>query len=94
MKFARVYETLKLLEKEQKLTIKDALDVFYDLYEDVKDTEGDVLENQPIGDVDEFTGRLCWMARTTGRLYAKNSAELAAAGATGRWGRSSSPGAA
>ena len=89
MKFARVYETLKLLEKEQKLTIKDALDVFYDLYEDVKDTEGDVLENQPIGDVDEFTGRLCWMARTTGRLYAKNSAELAAAGATGRWEKAS-----
>lgn len=85
MKFARVYESLKLLEKEPKLTIKDALDVFYDLYEDVKDSEGAVLENQPVGDVDEFVGRLCWMARTTARIYTKNSEELKEAGAESRW---------
>lgn len=76
MRFNRVYETLQLIEQKEGITMQDALDVFYDLYEDVKSENGAVLEQQPVGEPEEAVGRLCWMARMLARLFEKNQAEL------------------
>lgn len=87
MRFGRVHETLELIEKQDEITVKDALDLFYDLYEDVKTLSGTVLEQHPLGDRDEAVGRLCWMARTVGRLYSKNEQELNVPEYASRWGK-------
>ncbi|MDO5538809.1 MAG: hypothetical protein Q4F83_01875 [Eubacteriales bacterium] len=76
MRFDRVYETLQLIEQKEGITMQDALDVFYDLYEDVKSENGAVLEQQPVGEPEEAVSRLCWMARMLARLFEKNQAEL------------------
>ena len=76
MRFNRVYETLQLVEQKEGITMQDALDIFYDLYEDVKSENGTVLEQQPVGEPEEAVGRLCWMARMLARLFEKNQAEL------------------
>lgn len=87
IKFGRVHETLELIEKQDEITVKDALDLFYDLYEDVKTLSGTVLEQHPLGDRDEAIGRLCWMARTVGRLYSRNEQELNVPEYASRWGK-------
>lgn len=85
MRFDRLYETLQVIEKQEGITIEDALDLFYDFYEDVKTVTGGVLEQQPIGDRDRMIGRLCWLARMTARLYSRNEEALLAPEYEARW---------
>ncbi len=87
MRFDRLHETLQVIEKEEGITIEDALDLFYDFYEDVKTAAGGVLEQQPVGDRDRTVGRLCWLARMTARLYSHNEEALWAPEYKERWAK-------
>ena len=85
MRFDRLHETLEGIERQDVVTIEDALDLFYDFYEDVKTASGSVLEQHPAGDRDQVVGRLCWLARMTARLYSRNESELLAPEYEARW---------
>ena len=89
MKFQRVYTSLQAIEGKEGITIEDALDLIYDVYEDIHSKTGDVLEQQPLGNRDEMVARLCWMARMTARLYRKNSDELQSPEYSERWKKAS-----
>lgn len=61
-RFERTKESLKILEQQDKLTIYDALNVFYDLCEDVRTTSG-AVDKLPAGDNEQIVGRLCFAGR-------------------------------
>lgn len=72
MKFDRVHDTLRWAEEKEEMTILDALDIFYDLCEDIRDGKGRVLEDLSVGDAKGLTGRFCWLERMLARIYEGN----------------------
>lgn len=61
-RFERTKESLKVLEQRENLTIYDALNVFYDLCEDVRQASGSV-DKLPVGNDEQIVGRLCFAGR-------------------------------
>lgn len=61
-KFERAKESLKALEQQDNLTIYDALNVFYDLCEDIRTATG-AVDKLPAGNDEQVVGRLCWAGR-------------------------------
>lgn len=72
MKFERTLDSLEVLEKQENLTMFDALNVFYDLCEDVR-SSGESIDKLAVGDEDQAVGRLCWAARTLVRISDQHS---------------------
>ncbi len=68
MRFSRAATSVKALESKQTLTLNDALNVFLDLCEDIKDDQDVTADRLPAGDGDEAVSRLSWMSRTILRM--------------------------
>ena len=59
---------MKAMEKERSVTLNDALNLFQDLCEDIKDDQKMTVDRLPCGDEDEAVTRLSWMCRTILRM--------------------------
>ncbi|HIZ45032.1 MAG TPA: hypothetical protein H9672_10025 [Firmicutes bacterium] len=68
MRFSRVATTIKAMEQKQSLTLNDALNLFQDLCEDIRDDQNVTADRLPCGDEDEAVTRLAWMCRTILRM--------------------------
>ncbi len=68
MRFSRVATTMEAMEKKQLVTLNDALNLFQDLCEDIKDDQNVTADRLPAGDEDEAVTRLAWMCRTIVRM--------------------------
>lgn len=77
MRFNITRSSIEALEKRGEVTIFDALNVFYDLCEDVKAEMGTPVFRLPVGNEDESVGRLNWAGRTIMRIADKNPEILA-----------------
>lgn len=73
MKFGRVRESIEALEVADTVTVLDALNIFYDLCEDIKDSENCAVDKLPTGDGEKVVSRLCWAGRTMLRIARKNT---------------------
>ena len=60
MRFDRTRESLEVLERRKDISVYDALNVFYDLCQDVKDSGGGSVDKQALGGGDDAVLRVCW----------------------------------
>lgn len=63
MRFSRAKESLAVLENAKEATIYDALNVFYDLCEDLRQENG-AIDKLPAGNEGQMVRRMCWAGRT------------------------------
>lgn len=77
MRFDRARESIEALEASGAVTIMDALNIFYDLCEDIRDSEASTVDKLPPGDPDRMVGRLCWAGRTLLRISKSNPEAVA-----------------
>lgn len=77
MRFNITRSSIETLEKRDEITIIDALNVFFDLCEDVKAETGTPVFRLPVGNEEESVGRLNWAGRTIMRIAEKNPEILA-----------------
>lgn len=63
MRFSRAKESLAVLENAKEATIYDALNVFYDLCEDLRQENG-AIDKLPAGNEGQMVQRMCWAGRT------------------------------
>lgn len=85
MKFTISRSSIEAIEKRSEVTIIDALNVFYDLCEDIKNESGESVFKLPVGDEDAMVNRLNWAARTIVRVAEKNPEILDKTGKTERF---------
>ena len=84
MRFDRARESIEALEASGAVTVMDALNVFYDLCEDIRDSETSGVDKLPPGDTDRMVGRLCWAGRTLLRISKSNPEAVAGTDKAGR----------
>lgn len=84
MKFDRARESIDALEASGDVTILDALNVFYDLCEDIRDSKAGAVDKLPPGDEDRMAGRLCWAGRLLLRIAKSNAEAVAGTDKAGR----------
>lgn len=77
MRFNIARSSIEALEERGEITIIDALNVFFDLCEDVKAETGTPVFRLPVGNEDESVSRLNWAGRTVMRIADKNPEILA-----------------
>lgn len=77
MRFNITRSSIEALEQRGEITIIDALNVFFDLCEDVKAETGTPVFRLPVGSEEESVGRLNWAGRTIMRIADKNPEILA-----------------
>ena len=53
MRFDRTRESMEVLERRKDISVYDALNVFYDLCQDVKDSGGGSVDKQALGVPDD-----------------------------------------
>lgn len=71
MRFSRAKESLAVLENAKEVTIYDALNVFYDLCEDLRQENG-AIEKLPAGNESQMMRRMCWAGRTLLKIAEAN----------------------
>lgn len=76
MRFDRTRESMEVLERRKDISVYDALNVFYDLCQDVKDSGGGSVDKQALGGGDDAVLRVCWACQMMLKIVKKNREEV------------------